>query len=235
MPLPKLSLLSLLALIGSASAATLVNEDFSYADGSLVGNGGWISHDGNTPGQMMVTGGAVVVLEDGSDSEDTSIVFPSTSTGVTSATFDIVVSSDPFGVGTDFEYFAHFRNGAGFRSRVDVVAPTLGGDFTLGISTGTSIAEAVLPVDFSFGETVSLQLDYNFGTNRSSLTVGANTISGLVNGTSQIDAFNFRQSNSSNDETITIDNLVITGTIPEPSSALLLLSAIGFVAVRRRK
>lgn len=53
-----------------------------------------------------------------------------------------------------------------------------------------------------------------------------------------IDGFALRQSNSSSDETITIDNLVITSVtaIPEPGSfAAIGLLAGGFVLRRRMK
>ena len=41
-------------------AAIIVSDDFSYPDGSLVGNGGCVSHSG-TAGDLMVVNGQAVV------------------------------------------------------------------------------------------------------------------------------------------------------------------------------
>ena len=241
--LPRLPLIStlcgFLALVhGSANAATLVNEDFGYADGNLVGNGGWTNVSGSGS-FITVSGGAATAAHGSGSREDAGILFADVNTGVLLASFDLTVNDDAPIAGTDFEYFAHFSSSGStstFRSRVDVVAGAAG-DYSLGISTGTATAQATLPVDFTFGNPVSIQLSYDFGTSIASLTAGGNTINGTASVTGSLNTFHIRQSDSTSDESFTIDNLVVTGTpIPEPSTGLLgLIGTLAMVARRCRK
>ncbi|NDV63063.1 PEP-CTERM sorting domain-containing protein [Puniceicoccales bacterium CK1056] len=236
---------SLFANLASAQF-TIAADNFDRADGSLTassptpGPGSvWTSHSG-TAGDLLISSGAAVV-QHGVPSEDTHIRFAAQSTGVLSAVFDISVNDDAVIGGTDFEYFAHFmtEGSFNFRSRVDVQAPTGAGDYTLGIASGSSTAEATLTTDFSFNTPVTVTLAFDLDTGIGSLTVGAETIvgTGIFLG-ENLDSFALRQSDSSNNETITVDNLVITGAVvPEPSTyaALIGLLALGLVMVRRRK
>ena len=226
-----------------ANAATLVSEDFSYADGDLVGNGGWTNHSGSES-FIQVASGEAVLSHGGGSREDAGVTFTEVTSGVLSATFDLTVSDDvtPLG-GTDFEYFAHFMSEGGFnfRSRLDVQSPNdaADGDYTLGLSTTSSTADIALGTDFSFGSTIAVTLTYDFSTGQSSLTVGSETVtSPSVSVEAGLDRFALRQSNSTADETITVDNLVITGdvvAIPEPSSvALVMLGAVAVSAVSMR-
>ncbi|TWT96742.1 hypothetical protein Pla108_25160 [Botrimarina colliarenosi] len=223
----------------AASAAILASDDFSYPDGSLVGNGGWANHSG-TVGDLLVSGGQAVV-EHGAPSEDANLAFAPQSSGILTATFDIVVSDDSVISGSDSEYFAHFfpTGSFNFVSRVDVVPGQFGGDFSLGISSTTSTAEATMPVDYNFGDTLSLALSYDFSTGTGSLTVGGDTISGNPSTPeASLDLFALRQSDSSNNETVVVDNLVISSeAIPEPGTAvlaLLSLASVGAVSMRSR-
>lgn len=223
---------------GAANAATLASDDFSYADGSLVPNGGWSTHSG-TPGDLLVASGEAVV-QHGAPSEDANLGFADVNSGVLTATFDIVVRDDTVISGGDYEYFAHFFTDGSFnfRARIDVVEGADGGDYTLGISSTTSTAQDVLPVDFSFGDTVAVSLAYDLDTAIGSLTVGADTIVGMAGTPGEtLNRFALRQSDSSNNETVTVDNLVISGTaaVPEPTSiALLVAGLIAAVSTRRK-
>ena len=237
---PLALLCSNIAFIGAAHAATLLDEDFSYADGNLVPNGGWdIASSTGSP--LMVSSGSVGLQHGSGSREDVSILFSEVDSGGLLASFDIVVNDNSTISGTNSEYFAHFSSNSvpgTFTSRIDIVPPSGAGDFSLGISTAGTTADQTFPTDFTFGNTVSIQLRYDFGTASAILAVGAGFIAGNVDGTpvGSLDTFNLRQGNSTNDESITIDNLVVTGTpIPEPSSALLGLLGMIFALVLRRR
>jgi hypothetical protein len=232
------SLLSGSFFICQSQGMTLASDDFSYADGALVPNGGWANHSGNA-GDLLVAGGAAVV-QHGSPSEDANLAFGTQSNGVITATFDIRVNDDSIigdGGGTDFEYFAHFFTAGSFnfRARLDVIAPSAGGDYSMGISSSSSTAEATLVNDFNFGDTVTVALSFDLADGTGSLLVNGEAISGSASGAGQtMDAIGLRQSDSSNNEAVTVDNLVVTTTVPEPSSALFGgLALLGLLRRRR--
>ena len=141
--------------------------------------------------------------------------------------------------GTDFEYFAHFMESGdfNFRSRLDIVAASGAGDYSVGIASGSSTAEAVTASSFNFGDVVGVTLEFDLDTGIGSAIVGGETISGtsaLLGET--LNRFALRQSNSSSDETIKVDNLRIVGAvIPEPGSLGILAVVAGIGFIRRRK
>jgi hypothetical protein len=199
-----------------------------------------VAHSGAGSVPLQITSGAVVVSHGAGSREDANSSFGLYSVGALSAVFDINVSATAPIAGGDYEYFAHFSDGGtfNFKSRLDVVeANTPGNDYTLGLATGAGTAETIFPIDFSFGSPVTVNLTFDFFTGLSYLTVGATTIqsTGVFPGEA-LSAFCLRQSTSSNNETILVDNMVIT-VIPEPTS-LSLLGAFGLLAltvIRRRK
>ena len=208
-----------LAVASTASAQLIVCENFSYPDGPLVPNGGWANHSGGTA-QLAVAGGQAVVLEDGSLSEDANIVFAPIPGNIY---FGIDVSVDDLGapyVGTDNEYFAHFRaQPFDFAARVDVVPALGGGDFSFGIASDTSTADTIWPTDLSFGTTYRVVVRYDQDNNIAELWVNptASTDTSIL-GADQpdpgdtIDSFALRQSNSDGNETVRVDNLLVGAT-----------------------
>ncbi|TWU28250.1 PEP-CTERM sorting domain-containing protein [Bythopirellula polymerisocia] len=230
------------AVCGSVACATTVStDDFNYPDGPLRGQGTppWENHSG-TNDTLLVSSGAAVVSED-SGSEDLHKLFDAGASfagGVVTASFDIVVTApSPITSNSSDEYFAHFWQSANpnnFRARTFVHAPTAGGDYTLSISTLSSSVSTDLPTDFSFGATVPVSISFDITAGTSSLTAGGNTVYDLTSSTGQIiDAFALRQSNSGSDETIRVDNLVVTH-VPEPTSIAMLLGCLGMLTIRRR-
>lgn len=226
------AILSIAATSVSSADTIVLNEDFTYADGALVPNGSWVNHSG-TAGTLGVAAGAASVTQD-SGSEDAHAVFAPVSTGVLTAMFDISVTADAAMSGTDFEYFAHFMtdSSTNFGARIDVQTPNGTGDYTLGIGAGSS-SDDTLSTDFNFGDTVSVLLAYDFDTLIATVTAGGSTATAGVDTDISFDSFALRQSNSSSDETITVDNLVIT-SVPEPSS-IALLGLVGLAGVVRRR
>jgi hypothetical protein len=209
----------------AANAQVLALEDFSYPDGaSLSSQTGWASHSG-TAGNLLVTGGKAVV--DHSSNEDVNFAFTDVTSGVLTATFDIVVNAteDITGMGEfpdDYEYFAHFfeEGTFNFRARLSVVPSPGTGNYTLGISSTTGTEEATLSSGLNFGDTVPVVLALDVTTGIASLTVNGETISGTTGNLGEtMNLFALRQSFSTHNETIAVDNLVIsTGTV---SSTLL--------------
>ena len=193
----------------------IISDDFTYADGSLVGNGTWVSHSG-TPGDLLVSSGQVVV-QHGTPSEDASIPFTPVSGNIYFGV-DFTVTSGSAIPGTDNEYFAHFKDsGFGFRGRLDVVPGLLGGDFTVGISSSTSTAQAIWATDLTFGVTYRAVVRYDQDSGLAQLWIdptssGDTSISGTADGATVIESFALRQSDSDNNETVTVDNLVIGTT-----------------------
>lgn len=223
------------AAIVPSHATVVATDDFSYADGPLVPNGGWANQSG-TAGTALVSSGQVLISQD-SGSEDVELQFANDLvSGVVSASFDISVTAPGTIGGGDFEYFAHFSNDTefNFRARIDIVSPTVSGDYTIGLATSSSTNEVALPVDFSFGAVVPVTLEFNIDTGLASVTAGGQTVTSVAPSLGEtIDSFNFRQSNSSSDETIAIDNLSVS-VIPEPSTVLLGgLALLGFLRRKR--
>ena len=221
----------------------LVNDNFDRADGSLVGTaptpgpgGVWANHSG-TLGDLLITSGQAVV-QHGVPSEDANTLFADQSSGVLTANFDINVSSGSVIGSADVEYFASFRLDGTFnlRARLYVAAPSGSGDYTLGISTTSGGMETAFTNDFNFGSVVNVDLSFDFTTGLASATVGGNTINSIAPVLGEtLNSFALRQSDSTNNETILVDNLVVS--VPEPSTYALALGVLGLaiVLIRRRR
>jgi len=234
----------LTVLVTSANAGIIADDNFNRPDGSLVGTvptpgpgGVWTNHSG-TPGDLLISSGQAIV-QHGVPSEDAHTQFVDVTSGVLTADFDVTVNDDTQIVAGDSEYFAHFMADGTFNfvSRLYVVpANTDGNDYTLGLSTSSGGFTDVFPNDFTFGDQIHVTLTYDFGTSLSSLTVGATTIGSSVPvAETVLNSFALRQSDSANNETISVDNLVVTG-VPEPASiALLGLAGLAMAAVARRR
>lgn len=243
------SLVCLMLFAATLPADVLIDEQFSYTDGALttVGAPFWTTHSG-TAGQIQVSGGAISLND--ADSEDVNRQLASAITsGQIFAGFDFSVTAAAPASGDDYEYFASFGNGTtDFTSRVDVVNPSMTGDFTLGIAGAGSTADATFGSDLTFGTTYRAVIRYDRDSGISTLWVSPTSaasasIDSLAD-TNDVSGFYFRQSNSSVNETIGIDNLIVATTfdeaaglsvIPEPGS-LAVLSLFGLAGlVRRRK
>jgi hypothetical protein len=241
------AVVGMLLIAPQVNADVVLSDNFDRADGSLVptvptpGPGGaWANHSG-TPGDLLISSGQVVV-QHGAPSEDAHSQFADVTTGTLSANFDITVNGDVPIIGTDNEYFAHFMTDGSFNftSRLYVVeANDVNNDYTFGLSVGSGGSTDKFSTDFAYGNQINGTLNYDFGTGLASFTVGSATITSSLAGTeSLLNSFALRQSDSANNETILVDNLVVsTGTaVPEPGS-LAVLGLMGLVGLvqRRRK
>jgi hypothetical protein len=215
----KLYFLFILLISSSVSFGQVVYVDelFNYADGNLVGTGGWASHSGAGSVPVQISSNQIILSHAPGAREDVNISFAEVASGMIYASFNIQVTDDAVIAPSDFEYFAHF-NSSSFRSRIDIVAPSgvaAGDDFSVGIASTSSTAEVTWGSDLTFNTTYKISVRYNLSNGQSTLWVDAaseasTSISTATGTVASINGFAFRQSDSTSDETITIDNLVVS-------------------------
>jgi hypothetical protein len=232
-------------LIGSyASAAPILTDTFSYADGPIVAPGSpWASHSG-TAGQVDVASGVVNVSQ--AESEDVNTPFSAFTTGTVYAGLDFNLSVLPAGTGN---YFAHFKDTAtGFRGRVfATTTDAAAGSYRLAIAD-TTATFVTIPVDLALNTTHRFVVASDAATGRSTLyldsatetggTVATDTTSALAAG---ISGFALRQSTASGAGmgVLTADNLSVATTyaeafaVPEPTSMAAV--GLGAIALLRRR
>ncbi|MFK7748506.1 MAG: T9SS type A sorting domain-containing protein [Kordia sp.] len=211
----KITFLVFLFITSLSFGQILIDEDFDYPNGSLVGNGTWTAHSGAGSTPIQVASGQISLTHGGGSREDISVPFTSVATAKY-ASFDLTIADlGAVIAGTDFEYFAHFKdNGLTFLARVDIVSPNGSGDFRIGIATSSSTAEAVWATDMSYDTTYRITVKYDETAGQAQLWVDASdetdtSIAGSTGTGIAVTNFSFRQTNSTSDETITIDNLIV--------------------------
>ncbi len=243
-----LTITATVALTSLAPAVVILSDNFDYADGSLVTNGGWTNHSGTT-GDLLLAGGKAVV-QHGTPSEDANIAFTAVSGKIFYGIDFSVGALAAAYAGSDNEYFAHFKdNGFGFSARMDIVAPTGAGDYSVGIASDASTADSIWATDLIFGTTYRAVVEFDQDNNQAKLWINASLETDTsILGDDQADPgnsiieFALRQSDSSENEAITVDGLVVGTTfadvvtaVPEPSSiALLGLGGLALILRRRR-
>ncbi len=248
-------ILTIAALVMAATvapASTILNDNFSYADGSLtnVSGGKWSNHSG-TVGQVDVVTGRLFLTE--AESEDVNALLtgqPYTAAGGATlySSFTINFSALPSGTGA---YFAHFKDPTtGFRGRVFAsttnAAPN---SFRLGIgnSSNASATSGQLAGDLSLNTTYTVVTRYNLGTGLS--TIWLNPLSESspsatasdAPGPIDITAYAFRQSLATGNGmgSLFVDDLKIgtsfADVAPIPEPAIYGLLGLGMAAFLARR
>jgi len=195
-------------------------EEFDYPDGVLSSTDNWRVFSGTGYDIDVVSGEAQVKHASGSG-KDLFVSIPSVN-GALYYSFDFSVVDPGTGpiAGGDYEYFTMFKdNDFNYRARVDIVAPAATGDYSLGLSTKNSTAESTWASDLTYGQSYRVTVMYDQDANIAKLWVDASAESDTsITGTDEADPgtsitqFAFRQSTSSVNETIIIDNLRIGQT-----------------------
>ena len=201
------------------------NDSFDYADGPLTASLNWNNFSG-TEGDLLVTNGQALV-EHGDPSEDAGVSFQAAE-GIIYYAFDFSVNNPGSIItGNDSEYFAMFKDdGFSYRAKIDIVPANGQGDFTVGISSIGNEADATWPYDLSFDTTYRATVKYDQSQNMAELWIdaGSENDESIIGsdendpGTS-ITQFGLRQSDSTINESILIDNLSITQTFSETLSS----------------
>ncbi len=206
----------------SASASLLLNETFTYADGNLVPNGGWLVHSG-TSGPVQVSSGQAV-LQQGVGAEDVNHDlggFTLGTSGVVYAAFDVSVTG-----GNGTVYFAHFKNtGTSFNSRVFVTSG--GGDYAIGLAGSSGTVGATWATGLTFGVTYRVVISYHFDSGLSELwidpvDINSTSISHTGATSNAVSAFALRQASPSpaGNSTQQIDNVCVATTFDEALNCL---------------
>ena len=193
-----------------------ISENFTYIDGSLVGNSSWKT-SGGTARDLLVNSGKAVV-QHGTPSED--VVLPIIAVSGTiyfGFDFSVIFQMAPIS-GADNEYFALLK-GSSFRAKVDIVPPSSTGDFSVGIATVANTANSVWATDLSFDTDYRIIVKYDQDLNIATLWIdaaseGDTSILGedAADPGTSISSFGLRQSDSSTNEGVLIDNLKISET-----------------------
>lgn len=166
-----LALASVAMLAAPAMAGSLLMENFSYLDGSLVNNSGgnWLMHSGTFTAAtdiQVVSGYAEGNMANTPD-DNRLLSTPRTATDVTYSCMQVRIP-DP-GVTPGPSYFAHFKNAStGFTARV-FVGPK-DATFTFGLSVGSGTV-AYWPVALSYGTWYTVATSYDAATGAARLWV----------------------------------------------------------------
>jgi hypothetical protein len=153
------------ALMVTPSASLIFLDSFSYANGSLLTNSGflWANRSGMS-GECQVTNGQLqITAEQSEDVVGTLIGAPYTSGHGTTlyaafkAKFLTLPNSNP-------DYFAHFANGSTLRGRIYPFIPTNAPFGTFHLAIGNAIISTELPVDLTTNVSYTLITRYEIDT-----------------------------------------------------------------------
>lgn len=207
----------------SPSLGLIYEDNFSYPDGILLGNGTWSTSSG-TPGTLVVTNGTVQISQALTEDMNTGsgftggAPFAPASGVVLYAGFTINAEQLPSSAGN---YFAHFKDSStGFRAKIFTSrANAAPGYYRIGIANGANIVTGEVASDLATNTTYQIVSRYNVGTGESFVWV--NPASSASAGVSATDAtstltiaqYGLRQDSSVG--TLYLDNLKIGTSLAE--------------------
>jgi hypothetical protein len=217
---------SYFALMVTPSPSLIFLDSFSYANGSLLTNSGflWANRSG-TFGECQVTNGQLQITAEQTEDVVGSLIGAPYSTGFGTvlyaafkAKFLTLPNSNP-------DYFAHFANGSTLRGRIYPFIPTNAPFGTFRLSIGNAMNSAELPIDLTTNVSYTLITRYNIDTATTTFWVNPTneTDSGVTAADAQspatISEYGFRQA-SGYDSSILIDDLRVGLSFESVTNAL---------------
>ena len=240
-----------------SQAGILLSDDFEN-DGTLNGQspsiGGKWKRVSGTANQIQVVDNRVR-LSDANTEDVTSLFDDDVDEGKLYYAFNVIVTDPGKYTGTDSEYFAHWKSDEGHKSLTEVAAFSASG-WRPGHRANTSEDSTVWGSDLDYGTDYRIVVGYNFSNGKSSLWVDPTSKSdpSITSTESEEDfdaeGFNFRQSNSTPNQQLSIGNLRVSkkfdqvlynssagAAVPEPNTLITLglIGILGLAHTRRRR
>jgi hypothetical protein len=246
-----LALAALLATSASTSCAAIVfSDDFSSGNGPLLGTtadvgGVWTITGTSVVNPLLVASGAVAVQNNGQDAYAAFAPAVPHTIGGLQTSADINVSAAQVGG----DYFLHLSDPVGTTSNFyqRLFARSSGNGYQLGLvdTSGTGSTITYGSTVLAFGTSYDVDVTWNFipGATNDTFALTVNNLPYLLHTwtsalaePTQVSAANFRQGAAGNAPTLTVDNLVVTSIIPEPSTLILggVFGLLGIVCRNRR-
>jgi hypothetical protein len=250
----RVSVATLMLAIGlwpGAANAIIVTEDnlSGYANGPLVGHGGWQAHSGAGTKAVQVNTGTIRLEQSTGSGEDVNKRWfvPRAANATTYARFHLKVEPGSV-IGTTPDFFAHFRPGAldtnNFVTRVYIGPPADGSHFTLGVTSAAIGVDIIVvwPVALTMGQTYQIVTSYDGVTGASQLWVDPTSEAGtsITTGPSatvsgrQIESYAFRQVSPAGTTSFqTINDMAVGTTFADVtgSAGVPLLSAWNLIVM----
>jgi hypothetical protein len=254
----------LVATVG-VRASILFSDTFSYPNGNLVGNDGWIQNSTTSTSPIQVANGVAIVGKTGQDVIDP-LTTPYTPAAGTS--FYIGATLNLSAAQSSGDYFIHYASSAGstaYAARIE--ARSSGAGYQMGYlaQAGGAVTWGTQVLDFN--KPYSFVLSYNVVSGTANDTAdlfvnptdtavqGNNTpylanvgwVTGITGGeVATIGTINLRQGTTGSAPTVGLDNLIVATTfaeaatftaVPEPTSLSLLggFALLAWYNIRRRK
>jgi trimeric autotransporter adhesin len=246
--------LGLVATIAASASATVVLSDsFSYPDGSLVGQGGWILTGTSMTNPIQVVSGQASLVTTGQDANEafTAPVIPTTGGIYTGVDLNLSAAQ------ATGDYFMHLNDSAtstNFNQRL--FAKSSGSGYVLGLveTGGTGLTPVYGTNVLDFNHTYRVVVSWNFvpGDKNDTFAVYVDPASAtesdntayltknwlsIYSEPAQLSTVNLRQGTASSAPTLTVDNLVVgtafSEVIPEPATMVLL--AVSCAGLLRRR
>lgn len=207
---------------GAASAAQLMNETFTYSDGTLTTVGPlWTAHSGAGAKPIQVVSGEARLEQSGGSGEDVNRVFGAQGAAAkTYASFDVT-----FTIGTAITgdaYFAHLKDSGTFNFRARVFGGPGTTGWTLKFDNDSSTPDATWPAELSLGVQYKIVISYDASTGAAELWVNPSAetdpkITSAVGGSgTDIESFAMRQASHAAGQSFqNIDNIKVGTTFAD--------------------